>query len=342
MSSTGDVIQYVEMDGGDGASHQTLRRVQIYKSQQTYKTAAVCTYGSSQKRWLVVQTCERVPGGSGWDFEHPQEHWAASEGQITVLQKFLNEEFPESGAYTLASANSDPTALVQRMTDGELDPDVVSRLVGALSTVEGAAELIAESDERGLLAGLIERHRQRKRLAAVREVVLDSTKNENDIQRLIKNEAWLFGGRYVRVATRRRLTALHEVDIPLIRADGALHIVELKRSNIAKLVQQYRNEWIVGAEVNEAVGQAMNYLRTLDEHRPLLLSEIGIDARRAAATVVIGHPNFVATGATPAEVNDAIRMYNAHLSRVEVMTYQDLLDGAERAFELAAPEGFEA
>jgi hypothetical protein len=341
VSSTGDVIQYIESDGGDNASYQTRRTVTIQKSQQTYKTAAICTYGSTQKPWLVLRTCGRVPGGNSWDFDNPEERWTASEGQVTVLQKFLNEEFPESGAYTLASADSDPMALVQRMTSGELDAETVGRLIQALSTVEGATELLAEADERGLLTGLIERHRQRKRLAALRTVVLDATKNENDIQRLIKNEAWLFGGRYIGVTTRRRLTALHEVDIPLIRADGALHIVELKRSNIAKLVQQYRNEWIVGAEVNEAVGQAMNYLRALDEHRPILQG-IGIDTCRASATVVIGHPDFVTTGATPAEVNDAIRMYNTHLSRVEVMTCQDLLDGAERAFELAAPEGFEA
>jgi len=85
------------------------------------------------------------------------------------------------------------------------------------------------------------------------------------VQRLIGDAYWIFGGRYVGVAARRNLMSLDQHDIPLFEADGTLHIVELKGPNIPKLVSTHRNHWIVGDDVHEAVGQAMNYVRAFDE-----------------------------------------------------------------------------
>jgi hypothetical protein len=52
---------------------------------------------------------------------------------------------------------------------------------------------------------------------------------------------------------------------------------------------------------------------------------------------VIGHQDRARpAGVTREQVDQTIRSYNAHLSRVQVLTYDDLLDSAERAltFEL--------
>jgi hypothetical protein len=145
----------------------------------------------------------------------------------------------------------------------------------------------------------------------------------------------MFGGLFVGRATRRLLTVRDQLDLSLIRSDGTLHGVELKRANVPELVVEYRNHLIVGPNVNEAVGQAINYLRSLDEQRANILAELGIDCRRASMTVVIGHPRFVAGRITATEVAETIRTYNAHLTRIHVMTYQDLLDGADRSLRLS-------
>jgi hypothetical protein len=337
VSNPSDAIRYVKRDGHEGVQYTQLQQVDIYKSRQTYKSASIRAYGSNRsKLWLTLQTVERVPGGGGWNFDEPEQKWSCAADQIPILQAFLNEQFPESGRYTLAAASDSALMdLAKQMAAGEVDAAAVSRLICAMSNVEGVAEMIAESDERGLLTGLIERHRQQKRLAAIRAVVEDPAKNERDIQRVMQKEAWLFGGRYLNVAARRKLDARHEVDIPLIRADGALHIVELKQANVSDLVVKYRNEWVVGPEVNLAVGQVLNYMRAFDEQRGQILEDFQIDTRRAAATVVIGHPDLVTTGASKKEITTAIRTYNTHLSRVEVMTFEDLLDGAARSFALS-------
>jgi hypothetical protein len=184
--------------------------------------------------------------------------------------------------------------------------------------------------------------KRRRLIAALQSLITDPATTETDIQGLIGKAYWIFGGRYVGVA-RRNLMSLDEHDIPLLGADDTLHIVELKGSNISKLVRPHRNHWIVGDDVHEAVGQAMNYIRAFDElgssQSRYLEDELGqmYDMRRVFATVVMGHPNHVKTTGKDFRVADkrtiqqTIRSYNAHLSRIEVMTYKDLADMAERA-----------
>src|SRR5205823_4387645 len=142
-----------------------------------------------------------------------------------------------------------------------------------------------------------------------------------------------FGGRYVGIVPRRDLLPLDQHDIPLIAADGSLHIVELKGPNIPKLVRKYRNHWIVGDEVHQATMQAANYIRTADEWglsaAKSAHEELGIDVdfRRVFATVVIGHRAYAtADDPPPAQLDLALRTYNGHMARVEVVTYDTLFD----------------
>jgi hypothetical protein len=205
-----------------------------------------------------------------------------------------------------------------------------------LNDVETIVEALAGSDK-GLPAAEGALIAQRRELVArLHKMAEDPATTETDLQLTMGDAYWLFGGRYVGIADRRSIGPLDQHDIPLLCADGTLHIVELKGSRITNLVRRHRNHWIVGGAVHEATSQAMNYLRTLDEHGAALQTtyrnEFGVDydMRRAFATVVIGHPIHV-VGANARVIDQTLRSYNAHLSRVEVITYATLLDTAERA-----------
>jgi len=212
-------------------------------------------------------------------------------------------------------------------------------IVGALlklNDVGTIVEALAGSDK-GLPAAegaLISKRREL--VARLRRTAEDPITTETALQKVMGDAYWLFGGRYVGIADWRSIGPLDQHDIPLLCADGTLHIVELKGVNIPKLVRRHRNHWIVGGAVHEATSQAMNYLRTLDENGAALATtyrnEFGVDydMRRAFATVVIGHPVHV-IGANAHVIDQTLRSYNAHLSRVEVITYATLLDTAERA-----------
>ncbi len=87
-----------------------------------------------------------------------------------------------------------------------------------------------------------------------------------------------------------------------------------------------------------ATSQALNYLRSLDEQGPGLTTmyrnELGqnYDMSRLFATVVIGHSDHHRpTEAEREIVARTLRQYNANLSRVEVITYDQLVESAERA-----------
>jgi hypothetical protein len=226
--------------------------------------------------------------------------------------------------------------VVDLLSAGDVDVDA---LVSALVTGGNAAKLAqALARTAGGLAAAESAviGRRRALVARLRALAEAPSTTETDMQREMGDSHWLFGGRYVGVAERRNLAVLDQHDIPLLGADGTLHIVELKGPNIPRLVHRHRSHLIVGTEVHEAVSQAVNYIRTLDEQGPTLSTtyrnEYGwdYDMRRVFATVVIGHPAHV-RDADARQVEQTLRTYNAHLSRVEVITWATLLESAERA-----------
>ncbi|WP_170293644.1 MULTISPECIES: Shedu anti-phage system protein SduA domain-containing protein [Nocardiopsis] len=159
---------------------------------------------------------------------------------------------------------------------------------------------------------------------------------EADLQRAREKNPWILGGRFVDLATRRLLAPGTEIDLPLLRPDGVLHAIEIKRAN-TKVVAHQRGRLIPSAEVHRAVEQVMDYFVSLDERREETRKTWRIDVRRCQATVVIGHPRR--TEEDPRAFHGALRVYNSHLSRIEVITYQELIDTAEHAvdFTRSAP-----
>ncbi|MEU0986439.1 Shedu anti-phage system protein SduA domain-containing protein [Streptomyces sp. NPDC005953] len=205
----------------------------------------------------------------------------------------------------------------------EADP-VIAKSLGGLSEAQ-------------LLAGLVQRAQHQADLDELRAAVDDPTTSEADLQKMIQGMTWIFGGEFLPGTARRSLAPRDQLDLSLLRPDGTLHGVELKRAHVKDLVKAHRNHLIVGPKVNEAVGQAMNYLRELDERRSQILVDFDIDCRRTSMTVVIGHSRFVA-GVTSTEVSETIRTYNGHWSRVSLTTYDRLIENAQRTLDLTGPE----
>ncbi|GLW91506.1 hypothetical protein Aglo03_23220 [Actinokineospora globicatena] len=124
------------------------------------------------------------------------------------------------------------------------------------------------------LLSAVQLYVRRDQLAAVRQAVRRPGSPEADIQAALSDAWWMFGGEFAGKAVRRRLVETIELDIPLLQPDGVLHVVELKRADVP-VVRRHRNGLIVAAVVHEAVGQALNYLTLVDEHRADLLAEFG-------------------------------------------------------------------
>ena len=184
---------------------------------------------------------------------------------------------------------------------------------------------------------------RRRVLVELRALATAPGVNETAMQAILQDNYWIFGGQYVAVSPRRDLVPMQQHDILLVGADRSLTIIELKGPLDPLFARPRENHLTVSAAVNDAVGQCMNYLRAMDEFSLSLTTritgELGLDYdfRTADAVVVIGHQDRPGrVPATREQMDQVLRMYNSHLSRIKVKTYADLIDAAERALQFDA------
>lgn len=283
---------------------------------------------------IKLATYRRSLFGRGWYFECAAQQWNGSYEDASLLRDVIEDKFPNSGKYQQLSGDSAVDGLAQTILAGKMPVESVEQIIKALTENPDAYEVFKDSDASQLLASTVNQYRQQQAIEALDTVVRTPSSTENDIQKVLDRQWWMFGGRFIDKAKRRSLTVLDQLDIPLLRSDGSLHIVELKQSNIQKLIRKHRNHLVVGDEVHEAVSQAMNYLVALDEQRAQILTDLGIDTRRASAVVVVGHTDFV-EDFTPEQVHETIRIYNSHISRIEVITFDELISGARNSLDFS-------
>ena len=293
--------------------------------------------GSEPKEFpdgIKIATYRRSLFNRGWYFDRAAQQWNGDFTDASLLEDVIKDKFPDSGKYQQLSGDEAVDGLAQTILAGKMPAESAEQIIKALAENPDAYEVFKDSDASQLLASTVNQYRQQQAVEELDTVARDPTSNENDLQKVLDKQWWMFGGRYIDKAKRRSLTVLDQLDVPLIRSDGSLHIVELKQANIPGLIRKHRNHLIVGDEIHEAVSQAMNYLLSLDEQRAQILTTLGIDVRRASATIVIGHTDF-AEGFTAEEVHETIRTYNSHLSRIEVITFDELIDGARRSLDFS-------
>ncbi len=273
-----------------------------------------------------------MPDGGGYHFEQAEQHWHCEDGEIDALRAFLNQQLEGEGNYRLVRDGTTLASIIAQLEDGALAAEDIAALLASGVTAD-IARILATSSKGLLLTETVELLRRRQQLDELRAIVENPRSTERDIHAQLRTMGWVFGGRYVGEARRQQLTAEDILDIPLLRPDGRLHVVELKKANVTDFIRKHRGYPIPGRDVHEATTQAMNYLRSLDEERNTIIARFKIDPRRASATVVVGHPAFIPF--TGEEITDALRTYNSHLSRIEIIHYAELIDSAARALALA-------
>nr|WP_211210228.1 Shedu anti-phage system protein SduA domain-containing protein [Actinopolyspora halophila] len=277
--------------------------------------------------------------GNEYLAEHPDADTSDLLNYVSALgedAQLLDAPGDTPGRYRVVRGRAELAAWLQRTLSDRVDLDTTeienpAEIARRLARSPKALTILAQDTDGQSVFKLAELKQRSDTLTEIRKLVDDPTAGEGALQDALYNQPWIFGGRFVEAATRRSLVDGDELDIPLIRADGALHVVELKRAlNLSGIVKRHRNAWVPTAEVHDAVGQAINYLAGLDEERQRISEEFGLETKRASATVVIGHPKLH-PNVPEHELNEALRTLNTHTNRVEVLTYPELLDNAVRA-----------
>jgi len=275
--------------------------------------------------------------------EHPEataEQLLTRIESLAVDMRYLVAPEDRPGRYIALRGRAERVVWLQRALQERVEIEDPEHAASSIVASPEALALLAADRDGQMVIRAAELHRRSIALADLRKVTEDRGASELDLQQALTDLHWIFGGQFVGAAARRRLVAGDEIDIPLIRGDGALHVVELKRAMSMKgpLVKRHRGAWVPASEVHDAVGQAVNYLVGLDENRERIYEEFGIETRRASAIVLIGHP-AAQPEATEREINEALRTFNTHVNRVEVLTYKELVDNAERSLGIQPLQG---
>ena len=156
---------------------------------------------------------------------------------------------------------------------------------------------------------------------------------EGDLQKHLQDNPWMFGSEYSELLDRRRWTRDDQLDFMLRRTvDNFLEIVEIKTPAKEPLLLHdgSHNSYYPSSKLSVALGQAMRYIEEVERDRNSIQSKDGYDTLKIRARVIFGRDGDV-------QHQTALRNLNAHLHRIEVITFDQLLRIARRV--LAVFEG---
>jgi hypothetical protein len=150
---------------------------------------------------------------------------------------------------------------------------------------------------------------------------------EGRFQDLLKEHPWMFGSEYSELLERRHWTRNEQQDFVVRRTtDNYIELIEIKTplsgTDLFNYDRSHKSRY-PGAELSKVVGQVLNYIEKLDADRHAIRAVDGEDTCKIRAKIVIGRDGDEHQRA-------ALRRYNGHLHRVEVLTFDQLLRIADR------------
>ena len=318
--------------------------VVLKRTAHTYINAQVTYWAGSfnEPRGPRLRLLKILPSDQPkWDFENPEECIDLGKDEIATLRGFLNNEFQHDAGdlYWVPVPDKEIATSLRQLINGDSsNAELVSRLASALTIDSELMVAILMSDQAQLAIQLRERTRRSEVLEELERLINAPDTPESDFQRLLEQNPWVFGGEVVRVAELRSITSADEVDIPIVRGDGSVLIVELKRASAVSISRSDHGYPVLSVEVHLAIQQAQRYLYELDRIADTLLQKHRFDARRATALVVIGKDPQFDDSLKGDKFRESLRIYNSHLARVQLITYDALLSNARRLLDLNDPQ----
>lgn len=166
-----------------------------------------------------------------------------------------------------------------------------------------------------------------ERAVAELERLIESNAKEDAFQSLLAANPWMFGSEYARLLHQRTISVGEQQDFLLTRTtDNRLELIEIKTPLGGRDLFTFDGSHDMlyqKADLSRVIAQVQHYLAELDGTRDLMIRKFGIDAYKASARIVIGRDGD--------EVQrEALKRTNAHLHRIEIITFDGLVRIARR------------
>ena len=291
---------------------------------------------------VTIKTYRKRQGEWREDVEHTVTLSGQGEDEIRKLLEFLL-----SARTRLAPADVSKFILVAAPA-GELDVTALQRSLHALSATD-RIDVIADilenvSHDANLLRVLVERASRDPQLFAEAAAALNIATYkqavgqlkslieqgnkvwEAQFQELLTENPWMFGSEYSELLDRRHWTRDEQQDFVVRRTtDGYIELIEIKTplegASLFNRDPSHRS-YYAGAELSKVVGQVQNYIEKLDADRNAILANDREDTAKIRAKIIIGRDG-------DEEQQRALRRFNGHLHRIEILTFDQLLHIAQ-------------
>jgi Shedu protein SduA, C-terminal len=166
-------------------------------------------------------------------------------------------------------------------------------------------------------------------LVELKRLVADPTTPEGKFQIHLEQNPWLFGSEYSELLSRRHWTRDDQLDYMLRRtADNYLEIVEIKTAFAESLFVHDRNRGLhyPSARLSPVIGQVMRYIEEVERNRDSILAKDEADTLKIRARAIVGRDH--------SGEQAALRNLNAHLHRIEIITFDQLVRIGERVMSI--------
>jgi len=154
--------------------------------------------------------------------------------------------------------------------------------------------------------------------------------SEKEFQKHLESNSWMFGSEYSELLPRKTWTRDDRLDYMLRKTvDEYLEIVEIKTafSEPLFLHDSSHDSYYPSSKLSPVLGQVARYIEEVERNRDSIIAVDGSDPLKIRARIIIGRDG-----------NDhhqkALRNFNAHLHRIEILTYEQLIKIAERVLEV--------
>ena len=165
-------------------------------------------------------------------------------------------------------------------------------------------------------------------------LVSDPSVSEKELQDHLKKNPWMFGSEYSELLSRRTWTRDENLDYMLRRTvDGYLEIIEIKTPFKEALFihDGSHDSYYPSAKLSPVLGQVIHYIEEVERNRDSILVHDHCDPLKIRARTILGRDG-------PPPQQAALRNLNAHLHRIEVLTFDQLLRIAARVIAVFEAE----
>ena len=171
------------------------------------------------------------------------------------------------------------------------------------------------------------------------------TSGGNSWQSWIRNNNWLFGIQYLHPIPKEQVGFNNIPDFLFPTSDGFLDILEIKtpKPDVIRRDEGHADSYIWCPDTNTAIGQVVNYLQEMEDHRLEIRDNINesYGAKYGMVFHVVRPRAFILLGKSEnwsPKKKEACRRLNYSLHGIEVITYSELVKRGESIIAMLRAE----